>query len=177
MEAWWLILLLKSVDVLHVCSFTYCQDLAGHCHRVTCQVLPCWPMCRHSCLCILLTASILWLKRISAPALCCCSSCWLCSPSCTQQLWPSGSQIQEKCCISPKPASFHVKVKEKREWEEEVRQDGFLLWDRENVAAWALYNLGKALAGILRREMGEHGEISLRFLGAYGWLQSLFRLR
>lgn len=60
-------------------------------------------------------------------------------------------------------------------WIKRWKQDRFLLWEVRRVATWALYNLGKALAGALRRVMGEHGEISLRFFGASGCLYSLFR--
>lgn len=107
MEALWVMLILESVDVP---SYTVMKLPASA------DKWPgCWPMCTCLCLCFLLTACILWLKRILACALCCWSSCCVCSDSCTQQLWTSGSQIQEKCFISPKPATFHVKVRETRE--------------------------------------------------------------
>lgn len=171
MEASWVMLTLKSV---HVPSYTVL-----YCHEVTCQVLACWPMCRCLCLCFLLTALILWLKRILACALCFWSSYWVCSDSCTQQLWSSGSQIQERCFIFPKPATFHEKVKEKRELDEEVKtgwvftarqwkvlfSEPFITW----VKHWQIF--WEEPAPVMR----EHGEISLRLLGASGLLYSLFR--
>lgn len=63
---------------------------------------------------------------------------------------------------------------EEKRWGGENRTDFYCETGR-SVVAWALHNLGKALAGILRRVMGEHGEISLKFFGASGWLYSLFR--
>lgn len=160
-------LILKSVEVPWY-SVPYCPE-------VTCQVLACWPMCRCPCLCFLLKAFILWLKRILACALCCCSSYWVCSDSCTQQLWSSGSQTQRKGFISPKPQLSMWSQRENGVRGGDENRTGFYCETGKSVVAWALYNLGKALAGILKRVMGEHGEISLRFFGASGWLYNLFR--